>query len=277
MPEGLGLPAWWPHRARSSVIEAGNLGWHVQTFGKDDGFGPTPRPVALLLHGTGSGCHSWRHLAPLLGSRYHVVAPDLPGHARTRTPDSQALNLAAVSAALGDLLASLSLRPTLVLAHSAGAAVAIRMALDGRIAPDLIASINGAILPLQGAVERAFLPLAKLMAATAWAPRAFAAWSALPRTTHRLLESTGSRIDGLGERCYAHLLRDPRSVAGALRLMASWDLPSLAPALSGLRRRCCWSVAPTLPDAGAVARCARGQDHRRREGGDPAAPGPPGP
>jgi magnesium chelatase accessory protein len=219
-------PHWWPHRAASEFVAVGSLHWHLQRFGAREA------PVALLLHGTGAGTHSWRHLAPLLGESFHVVAPDLPGHAFTGTPATQSLSLPAVASSLAELLGVLALRPTLVLGHSAGAAIALRMALDGRIAPALIGSINGAILPLQGPVSRWFLPLARLMAANTLVAPAFAAWAALPGTARRLLESTGSRIDALGERCYAHLVRDPGHAQGALRLMAAWDLAALEADLS---------------------------------------------
>ena len=53
----------------------------------------------------------------------------------------------------------------------------------------------------------------------------------MPSSARRLLEGTGSRIDSEGERCYAHLMAQAAHAAGALRLMASWDLQPLADAL----------------------------------------------
>jgi magnesium chelatase accessory protein len=206
----------------------GALRWHLQRW-------PPPRPeapLALLLHGTGAGTHSWRHIAPTLATRFEVLVVDLPGHAFTVTPASQALDLTAVAAAVGALLDALGRRPALLIGHSAGAAVALRMVLDGRAAPRLVVSINGALLPLQGPVGRLFLPLAKLLAFNPFVAPAFATWAALPRVTRRLLDSTGSRIDPVGERCYGHLVARASHAEGALRLMASWDLAPLAAALS---------------------------------------------
>jgi magnesium chelatase accessory protein len=227
MPESA-PPDWWPHRDRSEFATVGALRWHLQRFGARNA------PVALLLHGTGAGTHSWRHLAPRLATRFQVVAPDLPGHAFTRTPTTRALSLPAVASSMAELLDGLALRPALVVGHSAGAAIALRLVLDRRIAPALVASINGAILPLQGPMGRWFLPLARVLAANALVAPAFAAWAAWPGMTRRLLDSTGSRIDALGERCYAHLVRDADHAAGALRLMASWDLAPLAAELGAL-------------------------------------------
>ncbi|KAH6847037.1 Alpha/Beta hydrolase protein [Chaetomium sp. MPI-CAGE-AT-0009] len=41
--------------------------------------GPTDAPTVVLLHGFPSSSHMFRHLIPLLATRYRVVAPDLPG------------------------------------------------------------------------------------------------------------------------------------------------------------------------------------------------------
>src|SRR4051812_11686088 len=130
----------WPHREASRFIEAARLRWHVQIMGQG--------PVALLLHGTGASTHSFRDLAPLLARRFTVVAPDLPGHGFTATPETSAgFTLPQVAAGVAVLLATLGMRPIIAVGHSAGAAIAIRMALDGLIEPAAIVSVNGALLP----------------------------------------------------------------------------------------------------------------------------------
>ncbi len=208
------------------------MGWHVQRWAAAD----SRAPVALLLHGTGSSSHTWRHVAPLLATHYQVLAPDLPGHAFTQTPRTQALSLPTVAAALADLLQQLSLQPTLVLAHSAGAAVALRMALDGHIRPELIGSINGAILPPPGAVGRWLLPAARVVAGNPLVAPLFSSWARSPWATRRLLNGTGSSIDAAGERCYEHLLAQHGShAAGTLRLLSSWDLAPLVADLPALQ------------------------------------------
>jgi len=221
------------------MVSAGGLDWHVQRWDSSQ-----RKPVALLLHGTGAAAHSWRHLAPLLAAHCDVVAPDLPGHAFTYTPRAQALSLPAVAQAVGTLLQALHVQPQWVIGHSAGAAIALRMGLDGLVAPALTVSLNGAILPLQGPVGRMFLPLARLLVVNPFVPPTFALWTRVPGVAQRLLDSTGSRIDELGQRCYAHLMADATHAAGALKLMASWDLQPLSEALPRWR-------APLLLVAGA--------------------------
>jgi magnesium chelatase accessory protein len=221
------VPSWWPHAAHSGTVDAGALRWHVQQWLHKD----TAAPVALLLHGTGAATHTWRHVAPLLAPQFRVIAPDLPGHGFTSTPPQQGLSLPAVARAVAELLGALKFKPALVIGHSAGAAIAMRMVLDGLVAPALTVSINGAILPLQGPVGRLFLPLARMLTVNPFVPPAFAAVASLPIVARRLLGSTGSRIDSEGERCYAHLMANATHVAGALRLMASWDLQPLTDAL----------------------------------------------
>jgi len=224
-----GLPPWWPHGARSHSIAAGGLQWHLQRWPRGQA------PVALLLHGTGASAHSWRELAPLLARSFDVIAPDLPGHAFTHAPPSQALSLPAVAQALAALLSTLDVRPALVVGHSAGAAIALRMALDGSVDPALVVSINGALLPLQGPVGRLFLPLARLLVVNPLVAPAFALTARLPAVAQRLLDSTGSHVDAEGRRCYAHLMADAAHAAGALRLMASWDLQPLVDNLARWR------------------------------------------
>jgi magnesium chelatase accessory protein len=94
--------------------------------------------------------------------------------------------------------------------------------------------LNGALLPLGGLPGRLFSPLARLFAASPWTARAFA-WRAADRAAVvRLIRGTGSVIDPEGIELYARLVRSPAHVAGALGMMASWDLRDLARGLPAL-------------------------------------------
>lgn len=212
----------WPHREHSSFVTAGGLRWHVQRMGH------AKNPVLLLLHGTGAATHSWRGLMPLLAERYCVVAPDLPGHGFTNAIDAAAMTLPGMARAIGDLLRVLKLRPAIAVGHSAGAAILARMCLDRIIAPRVLISVNGALLPLPGLRGEIFSPVAKLLASASWVPKVFAWRANSPAVVERLIGSTGSKIDPAGMALYGRLIRSPSHAAAALAMMANWDLDSLS-------------------------------------------------
>jgi magnesium chelatase accessory protein len=205
----------WPNRSASRFVQAGGLRWHVQILGEG--------PVALLVHGTGAATHSWRDLAPLLARDFKVVAPDLPGHGFTDALPKGRPSLSGMTTALARLLDQLETPPDVVIGHSAGAAILIRMTLDRLIRPRLLVGLNGALLPFGGIAGQLFPPMAKILFVNQMAPRLFA-WAADRRTVERLLRNTGSRIDERGLELYERLFQRPSHVAGALSMMANWDL-----------------------------------------------------
>ena len=217
------LQAWrlqgWPNREASRFVSAGGFRWHVQVMGAG--------PALLLLHGTGAATHSWRGLAPLLAANFTVVAPDLPGHGFTDTPASARLSLPGMAEAVAALLRALDVRPELVAGHSAGAAILLRMCLDGRIAPRGVVALNGALLPVEGVAGQVFQPLARVLAGVPLLPDLFAWRARDPATVRQLPANTGSRVDDEGVRLYGRLVSDPRHAAGALGMMARWDLRPL--------------------------------------------------
>ena len=223
----MNVPQWstsgllWPHRESSRFVETGGMRWHVQVMGDSNS------PAVLLLHGTGAATHSWRGLAPLLAAHYQVIAPDLPGHGFTSAPPDGDHSLPAFSALIATLLSKLATKPHVIIGHSAGAAIAVRMSLDGLAEPDAIVSINGALLPLQGLPGHIFSPLAKLLAANSLVPRLFSWRAGDPAVTERLLRGTGSKIDDETVACYGELMRHSSHASAALKMMAHWDLGAL--------------------------------------------------
>ncbi|WP_296699818.1 alpha/beta fold hydrolase BchO [Thiocapsa sp. UBA6158] len=216
----------WPNRTASRFVEAGGLRWHVQQMGAG--------PTLLMLHGTGAATHSWRSFAPALADRFTVVAPDLPGHGFTGALPSKRMSLPGMAAAVHALLRELDCTPDLVLGHSAGAAILIRMTLDGFIRPRGLVSLNGALMPWRGLPAHIFSPAAKLMAANVLVARLFARRAADRRVVERLVESTGSTLEPAGVDLYQRLVRHPSHVGASLAMMANWDLAALAPELSRL-------------------------------------------
>lgn len=214
----------WPNRADSRFVDAGELRWHVQELGPDD----PDAPILLMLHGTGAATHSWRTLAPLLATRFRIIAPDLPGHGFTTGRPAGGLSLSAMARAVAKLLTTMEISPRHLVGHSAGAAVASRMALDGLAAPRSIVGLGAALLPFPGLGAKLFPTLARLLFVNPLAPHFFAGMARTSGETARFLaRSTGSSIDAEGIACYERLFRTPAHCAGAVTMMADWDLPSL--------------------------------------------------
>ena len=209
----------WPNRAASRFVPASGFRWHVQVMG--DG------PVLLLVHGTGASTHSWRRVMPLLAQHFTVVAPDMPGHGFTEFPRDHVLTLPGMAAALSDLMTAMAMKPEVVVGHSAGAAVLIRATLDGRLAPNLIVSLNGALLPFRGFAGQVFKPLAKFLVLQPFVPKLLS-WRAGSRAAvESVLTGTGSRLAPRDIDLYARLFQSPPHVAATLAMMANWDLDPL--------------------------------------------------
>jgi magnesium chelatase accessory protein len=219
----------WPNREASRFVRAGGITWHVQQFGQG--------PPALLLHGTGASSHSWAWLAPHLRDRFTLIAPDLPGHAFTGGLPKNRMTLRGMATAMAALLAELRISPHLAIGHSAGAAIAAQMALDGAMSPRMIVAVNGALSPFRGTASRLFPALAKLLFVNPLTSRLFAWRAGREGTVERLIEGTGSHIPARSLAIYERLFRSPDHVAGALAMMANWQLEPFAEALPRLTPR----------------------------------------
>ena len=216
----------WPGRETSRFVDAGGLRWHVQVQG--DG------PVLLLLHGTGAATHSWRDIAPRLAAHFTVVAPDLPGHGFSGPLVRERSGLPGMADAVSALMQALGLDARLVVGHSAGAAISAQLALAPGSTVRRLAWINPALLPFDGWPGLLFAPLARWMAQRPLVAR-LAAWHAKDaHAVHRLIAGTGSTLDERGVECYRRLVARPGHVAGALAMMAGWDLAPLLQALPRL-------------------------------------------
>lgn len=217
----------WPHRATSRFVDAAGLHWHIQDMG------PAEAPVLLLLHGTGAASHSWRHLMPLLSTNYRVIVPDLPCHGFTRPSQWPNLSLAGMTAAIQALIARMEIVPAAIIGHSAGAAIAVSLAVragPGR-KPRMVA-INGAFRPIRG--DRLFSPLAKALFAAPLSAKLFAHAARGGWFGDNLLMATGSPIDKAGAALYRRLFTAPGHVRGALGMMAAWDLTQFDALLAAL-------------------------------------------
>jgi len=211
----------WPNREASRFVRAGVLDWHVQVAGSG--------PVLLLIHGTGAASHSWRDVMPLLAEHFTVVAPDMPGHGFTRGRISGGQSLPGMARVLGEMLDTLGLgAPAMIVGHSAGAAIGIRLVLDqGLDAP--IVGLNPALLPFPGLAARLFPAMARALFVNPFTAMIFAQIASSEGEVARFLaKSTGSQIDSRGIALYHRLFRTTDHCAGAIGMMANWDLDSLS-------------------------------------------------
>jgi magnesium chelatase accessory protein len=217
----------WPNHELSQFIEAGGIRWHIQRTGRG--------PALLLVHGTGSSTHSWRDLMPILAQDCSVTAVDLPGHGFTDPLSAARSSIRGMSDSLAALLRELQVSPRYCVGHSAGAAILCRMSLDGHVAPRCIVSINGAFVPLAGLAARVYRPVARLLAGNPLMSRLISRRACNPANIARVIAGTGSILDSAGIELYARLVGNPKHLAGALCMMANWDLHSFEHELSRLR------------------------------------------
>lgn len=236
-----GKPRWdregadWPHREASEFHVAGGVSWHVQRYGRG--------PALLLLHGTGASSHSWADVGTALSSDFSVVAPDLPGHGFTSTPSGRAMSLPGMAASVAALLDGLRVTPSLIAGHSAGAAVMIEMIVSGRAAPHAALSVNGAFAPFGGAGAFLFPMMAKMLALNPFVPALVAQGAARRKRVESLIKGTGSSVPDRNIDLYARLLGCSGHVAGALRMMANWDVAPLRARLSELKSPAVFAAA----------------------------------
>lgn len=211
----------WPHREQSEFVRVGNVSWHVQRMGAPD------KPALLLLHGTGASVHSWRGLMPLLAETHHVTAMDLPRHGFTTGHPPEDMSLPRMASTVMRLVHALGIEPAAIIGHSAGAALALQMALDHGYGGPVI-GLNSALRPFPGIAAQLFPAVAKLLFVNPLVPRLFSGAASLSGDTDRfILKSTNSKIDAEGMACYEALMKNSRHTKGALAMMANWDLPTL--------------------------------------------------
>lgn len=217
----------WPHREASDFVQVGGKRWHVQRMGSG--------PALLLLHGTGASVHSWRALMPQLATNHMVIAPDLPRHAFTTGHDAYAMSLPAMAREIAGLMTALDVRPAAIIGHSAGAAIALQLALDHGYAGPIV-GLSAALRPFPGPFAQIFPAVAKALFVNPLVPRIFTSSIDLVGGAERFMwRSTHSRIDAEGLACYRTLIKHPAHAGGALAMMANWDLPGLKLRLGSAR------------------------------------------
>lgn len=210
-------PPGWPLAGVSRRCDGPVHRWNLAVTGEG--------PDIVLLHGTGAAGMSFRNLAPLLAARFRLWIPDLPGHGFTRLGRRGRSGLDAMAEDTAALLAAEGAHPVAAIGHSAGAAIALRMA--ERTGLRAVVGINAALGHFEGAAGVIFPVMARALAALPFVPAIFARTTGTERQIASLLASTGSPLDPAGRALYRALVARPSHVAGALAMMAEWRLDPL--------------------------------------------------
>ena len=208
--------AGWPMADHSRFVLLRPHRWHVQEAGTG--------PLILLIHGAGGATQSWRGVFPLLAARARVVAVDLPGQGFTQAGARSRLGLDHMAEDLWSLCRYEGWAPAVIVGHSAGAAVALRMAELGASAR--VVGVNAALGNFQGMAGWLFPMLAKALALSPLTAGLFAATVTEP-SVRALIRGTGSEIDADGIGFYRRLASDRGHVDGTLAMMAQWRLDGL--------------------------------------------------
>ncbi len=211
------IPQNWPDRSASRFVACPPHIWHVQDVGQG--------PILLMIHGAGGAGQSWRGLTPLLRDQYRVITVDLPGQGFTRLGARHRCGLDAMAQDLNLLMQQEGWQPMAYVGHSAGAAIALRLA--ELTPPAGVIGINAALGQFQGVAGWLFPAMARLLSAAPLVAQIFSRMAGNPTRVAGLLDSTGSKIDAQGRALYLQLLRMPTHVDATLAMMAQWTLDGL--------------------------------------------------
>ena len=93
--------------------------------------GDTSAPPVLMIHGASANAREFTFtLAPRLDDRFHVLMADRPGHGYSERPEASETLAVQAAQMAGALKALAPGRKAVVVGHSYGGAVALRLALD---------------------------------------------------------------------------------------------------------------------------------------------------
>ncbi len=97
----------------------------------------------LLLHGWGDAAATFAKLDKQLSKKHQITSLDLPGFGSTQVPD-KVWGLADYAEFIQKFAEKLQLKPVAIIAHSNGAAVAIKAVALGKMSPEKLVLIGAA-------------------------------------------------------------------------------------------------------------------------------------
>ncbi len=219
-----------PEISRFSFVRPYN--WHVQDTNNKD------KPVLLLLHGTGASTHSWAPLIPKFTKDFRIIAIDLPGHGFTQTKSLNRSSLKNMADDIISLLIAECIKPKLIMGHSAGAALAFRLAIDIGYEVSGIISINGVLDSYFEGFNSFLFPIAaKALALNPLAAPLIANVNKIANKTKNIYKVTGSNVNESSKDFYTRLFSDTDHISGTLSMMAQWKLERLNNELNYLKQR----------------------------------------
>ncbi len=107
-------------------------------------------PLLVLLHGFGDSYTTWEGWVPDLKGRFHIIAPDFPGHGLTRAPAGYELSGAGLADLLDALAARLALPKFAVAGNSMGGGVAWEFAVRHPQRLNALILVDAAGFPNEG-------------------------------------------------------------------------------------------------------------------------------
>lgn len=221
------IPQNWPLRELSNSVSVGQMEWHVQMAGVGVSADGVEKPIALLLHGTGSSAHSWAELLPELAKSHWVIAPDLPGHGFTISHQSEQLSLTLITHKLAELLRALGVEQIdSIIGHSAGATLALQYSLLYP-APKRILGLNPSLVSLPNFYHSFLAPLINPIATSSFVSSMIADFLPYTSMIDKLLDSTNSKLNGIQRERYKLLFKQKNHINGSLNFMAATDIPNL--------------------------------------------------
>ncbi len=229
---------YWPNskESRFSLVQPHH--WHIQDSSKNN----KSLPTILLIHGAGASTHSWRYLYSELKKSFRVIAIDLPGHGFTTLGSRARSSLEKITFDIEALLRDQEIIPDIIVGHSAGAAVSLRLGLNKNPTVKGIVSINGALDNFPGLAGILYPFFAKVLSISPLTVPIFTRMNSSKQNVRRLLERTGSKIDEEGVGYYQQLISDSAHVSGTLSMMAQWDLNQLSNEWKYLKIPTCFLV-----------------------------------
>ncbi|MFI5298677.1 MAG: alpha/beta fold hydrolase [Polyangiales bacterium] len=126
---GVDAPARADDRAEENVLVEGELLLRGRRL-RFAQAGSTASPPLVLLHGTAFDLHQWTRVAPALARDFRVIALDAPGHGASEGSAHFGDAIDAFARATLDLIAALGVERVAIVAHSFGAAAAVRIAIE---------------------------------------------------------------------------------------------------------------------------------------------------